>query len=155
MHRTTTTAALLVTVAVSALSGCVTVQHPAAPGPPRQTTPSLPTAPRPDGSTEPRVVQAPAQEALEMTGPSRHPKRRVPPPSHHPTAAPPVVHRPPAAPPAPPRPHAERPRRSHTTAPDLSRSLPATSDVCSLGRQYGGWPQDSPEAAICEQAYGH
>ncbi|MEV6120082.1 MULTISPECIES: hypothetical protein [unclassified Streptomyces] len=28
-------------------------------------------------------------------------------------------------------------------------------DVCALGRQLGGWRPGSPEAAICEQAYGH
>ncbi|MET9745443.1 hypothetical protein ABZZ92_07015 [Streptomyces ardesiacus] len=28
------------------------------------------------------------------------------------------------------------------------------ADVCSLGKQYGGWRPGSPEARICEQAYG-
>ncbi|MER6633057.1 hypothetical protein ABT301_33370, partial [Streptomyces sp. NPDC000987] len=59
VHRTTTTATLLLTVAVSALAGCVTVQRPPASGPP--------VAPRP----EPRTVQAPAREALTTTSPSR------------------------------------------------------------------------------------
>jgi hypothetical protein len=26
--------------------------------------------------------------------------------------------------------------------------------VCALGKQYGGWRKDSPEAVICERAYG-
>ncbi|MER6068353.1 hypothetical protein ABT187_05750 [Streptomyces sp. NPDC001817] len=153
MHRTTTTAALLVTVAVSALSGCVTVPRPATPAPQRDTAPSLPTAPRPDGSTKPRSVQAPAQEALEMTGPSRHPSPRPPTTPDHPTGPPRVVHRPPA----PPSHHAypEPPRHSRSTVPDPSRAAPKTPDVCALGRQYGGWRTDSPEAEICERAYGH
>ncbi|MER6736145.1 hypothetical protein [Streptomyces puniciscabiei] len=154
MHRTTTTAALLVTVAVSALTGCVTVPRPATPAPPRDTAPSLPTAPRPDGSTEPRAVQAPAQEALEMTGPSRHPKHRPPAAPRHPAEVPPAVHRPPAAAPAPPR-HREHPRQPHPTTPDLPNTAPKAPNVCALGKQYGGWRDDSPEAKICQQTYGH
>ncbi|MGW1916627.1 hypothetical protein ACWCQS_39465 [Streptomyces sp. NPDC002076] len=154
MHRTTTTTALLVTVAVSALSGCVTVQRPAAPAPPRDMAASLPTAPRPDGSAKPRMVQAPAQEALEMTGPSRRPRRATPATPQPTVEAPRVVHQPPAAPPAPSGPH-ERPRRSHTAAPDLSNAVPKAPNVCALGGQYGGWRADSPEAEICEQTYGH
>ncbi|MFF4691206.1 hypothetical protein [Streptomyces sp. NPDC001307] len=154
MHRTTTTAALLVTVAVSALSGCVTVQRPAPPAPPRDTAPSLPTAPRPDGSAKPRTVQAPAQEALEMTGPSRHPKHATPATPQHTVAAPPVVRRPPAAPPAPPRPR-EHPRRPQSPVPDLPNAVPKAPNVCALGRRYGGWRADSPEAEICERTYGH
>ncbi|MGW2648764.1 hypothetical protein ACWC2T_28515 [Streptomyces sp. NPDC001393] len=155
MHRTTTTAALLVTVAVSALSGCVTVPRPATPAAARDTGPSLPTAPRPDGSTKPRSVQAPAQEALEMTGPSRHPEHRPPdhrPPaaSRQPAGAPAAVHRPPTAPPAPPR-----PRRSQTPVRGLPNAVPKAPNVCTLGKEYGGWREDSPEAKICEQTYGH
>ncbi|WP_225839077.1 hypothetical protein [Streptomyces sp. NK08204] len=153
MHRTTTTAALLVTVAVSALSGCVTVPSPATPGgPPPGTAPTQPTAPRPDGSAAPRVVQAPAREALEMVGPSRHPEHREPVAPHPPGVAPPVTRRPPAPP--RPRPHPDRPRRTPVDTFDLSQPAPGTPDVCALGRQYGGWHRDSPEAAICEQAYG-
>ncbi|MEU2713056.1 hypothetical protein [Streptomyces sp. NPDC007205] len=157
MHRTTTTAVLLATVAVSALSGCVTVQRPASPAPPRDTAPSLPTAPRPDGSAEPRVVQAPAQEALEMTGPSHHPKHPGPATPQRRAEGAPVPHRPAAAPPAPPRRRArpEHHRRSHTADPNLPTSVPETPDVCALGRKYGGWRTDSPESVICDRAYGH
>ncbi|MDO0928757.1 hypothetical protein QQY24_26315 [Streptomyces sp. TG1A-8] len=147
MHRTTTTAALLVTVAVSALSGCMTVQRPAAPGPPPGTAPSQQTAPRPDGSTQSHPVQAPAREGLEKVGPSRAPRHSEP-------AAPPAAHRPPL-PPAAPRPRPDRPRRPYTDVPDLPRSVPNASDVCALGRKYGGWRRNSPEARICERAYGH
>ncbi|MFE9613568.1 hypothetical protein [Streptomyces sp. NPDC006012] len=154
MHRTTTAAALLVTVAVSALSGCVTVQRPPAAGPPG-TAPAQPPAPRPDGTTEPRVVQAPAREALEMVGPSRLPER--------PERAEPVAPSRPAATPAPrqppsprdrPRPHRAPAQPPHTDAPAPPGPGPVASDVCDLGKRYGGWRGDSPESRICEQAHG-
>jgi hypothetical protein len=160
VHRTTTTAALLVTVTVSALSGCVTVQHPAAPGPPPGTAPSLPSVPRPDGSTEPRVVQAPAKEALEMVGPSRPTHPAAPAVPRAPAPLPPAHHRPPAAPRAAtahPHPYPHTAHRSHSPQadlPGLSRSVPKPPDVCALGRQYGGWAADSPETRACEQTYG-
>ncbi|MFD5793923.1 hypothetical protein ACFWIO_10365 [Streptomyces diastatochromogenes] len=159
MHRTTTTAALLVTVAVSALSGCVTVPSPATPGPPPDTAPSQPTAPRPDGSAEPRVVQAPAREALAMVGPSKHPHHAHPSAApHRAPAAPPVTHRsptPPAHPRPHPHPHPDHPRKPRVDLPDVSQPVPKAPDVCALGKQYGGWRGDSPEAVICEQTYGH
>ncbi|MEV7980483.1 hypothetical protein [Streptomyces sp. NPDC086519] len=161
MHRTTTTAALLVTVTVSALSGCVTVQGPAAPGPPRGTAPSLASVPRPDGSAEPRVVQAPVKEALELVGPSRPAQRAAPAAPAAPRApapAPPAHHRPPAPPRATGRhPHSHPAHGSHSSRadlPGLPRSVPKAPDVCALGKQYGGWIADSPQARICEQAYG-
>ncbi|GAA3817177.1 hypothetical protein [Streptomyces chiangmaiensis] len=149
MHRTTTTAALLVTVAVSALSGCVTVQRPPAPDPP--PAPSRPSAPRPDGSTEPRVVQAPAREALEMVQPSEPPSpfhttpSSAPPP--HPGAAP-------SRPPADPQPRRTGPRTHVQLPPAVSEDLPRNADVCALGRRYGRWRADSPEAKICGSTYG-
>ncbi|MER5826255.1 hypothetical protein ABT086_29330, partial [Streptomyces mirabilis] len=61
MHRTTTAATLLVTMATAALSGCVTVQRPPAPTlPTAPTAPSRPSPPRPDGKAGPQIVQAPA-----------------------------------------------------------------------------------------------
>ncbi|MGW5651964.1 hypothetical protein [Streptomyces humi] len=159
MHRTTTTAALLVTVTVSALSGCVTVQRPAAPGPPPGTAPSQPSAPRPDGSADPKVVQAPAKEALEMVGPARPPDRRASGAPHTPPAPPPHVPPPPRTagsahpqPRARPLPH--RTRSSGADVPDVP-PVPKAPDVCALGKQYGGWRADSPQARICEQTYGH
>ena len=29
-----------------------------------------------------------------------------------------------------------------------------SSDVCALGKKYGGWRPDSPESKICDQTYG-
>ncbi|MFF4015688.1 hypothetical protein [Streptomyces sp. NPDC001843] len=157
MHRTTTTAALLATVAVSALSGCVTVQRPPAPGPPQGSAPSQAPVPRPDGSAQPRAVQAPVREALEMVGPSRHPQQRTS-PAPRPPVDPPTTRQPPSRvqpPPHPhPRPHRRRPpEQPHIEVPDFSRTAPKSPDVCALGRKYGGWRPDSPEATICEQAY--
>ncbi|WNM33830.1 hypothetical protein RKE30_27390 [Streptomyces sp. Li-HN-5-11] len=159
MHRTTTTAALLVTVAVSALSGCVTVQRPPAADPP--AAPARSSAPRPDGSAEPRVVQAPAREALEHVGPTRPPKpaerttapavsaplaeQRRPPSAHHHGRHP--SHRVPA-------PHHRRPPQPRGESHGGARPAPHATDVCALGRQYGGWKADSPAARICGQAYG-
>ncbi|MGW0188521.1 hypothetical protein ACWDV7_22515 [Streptomyces sp. NPDC003362] len=169
MHRTTTTATLLVTVAVTALSGCVTVQRPPAPGPP--AAPSGPVAPRPDRRAEPQIVQAPAREALELVGPPRRPEhpaaepRRPHPHTPAPAAQPP---KPRTAPP-PEQPPARRPqsRPAHpprTNAPDIPAPVPkditkdvpkGPQDVCALGRKYGGWHADSPEATICRGTYGH
>ncbi|MFJ6563332.1 hypothetical protein ACIQMV_26410 [Streptomyces sp. NPDC091412] len=161
MHRTTTTATLLVSAAVSALSGCVTVERPPAPGPAAATTTPLSVA-RPDGSAGHPAVQAPAREALEHIGNPRHSatpaepaqapsagappgKRQPPAPAHSPSPAP--AHAAPRHPrPAPP-PRAQLPGPKH--------ALPPNADLCALGRQYGGWKPDSPETRICHQTYNH
>ncbi|MEU5347399.1 hypothetical protein AB0H18_42430 [Streptomyces sp. NPDC020766] len=150
MHRTATTATLLVTVAVSAVSGCVTVQRPLAPGAPSAPAPA--SEPRPGGRAEPQIVQAPAREALEMIGPSRRPSapastpRRTTPPA--PAAAPAAPPRRAAADP-PRRPEPQRPERP--AVPRQPRATaPVGADVCALGRQYGGWNPDSPQATICK-----
>jgi hypothetical protein len=165
VHRTTTTATLLVTVAVSALSGCVTVQRPPASGPP--AAPTKPSAPRPDGRAEPQVVQAPAREALEMIGPSRHPDPTEPAPHPAHRSAPTAAQQPPV-PRSHPHPH-PHPRQAHpkphhphhakpqpgVEIPDVTQQVPKnTADVCALGRKYGGWKADSPESLICKQSYG-
>lgn len=163
VHRTTTTATLLLTVAVSALTGCTTVGGRAADGPPGAGARS--SAPRPDGPAEPRVVQAPAREALEMIGPSPTPEGAggKPHPARTP-ATPSTPHPPPAAGPGrqPARPPAPGPTRAPAAPRPGAPGVPGTSgqgtggkaDVCSLGKQYGGWRPGSPEARICEQAYG-
>ncbi|MEV6741194.1 hypothetical protein AB0N14_31510 [Streptomyces sp. NPDC051104] len=148
MHRTTTTATLLVSVAVSALAGCVTVQRPPNPGPPPAS--SRPSSPRPDGSGEPRVVQAPAREALEMVGPSPRPSPPPAVPDRAARPAPAEPHRTAGAPPPKqtrPAPHVEVP-------PAVSDAFPKDTGVCALGRRYGGWKPDSPEATICRDTYG-
>ena len=141
---------------VSAHSGCGTVQRPAAPDPPPGTAPSLPSVPRPDGSAEPKVVQAPVKEALEMVGPSRPPARPSAGPPHTPGPPPtPAPPRPPAGRAATPHPQPHRTHTPRTDLPDVTGSVPKAPDVCALGKQYGGWRADSPQARICEQPYGH
>jgi len=166
VHRTTTTATLLVTVAVSALSGCVTIQHPTAPGPPPAPShaPSQPSAPRPGGRAEPQIVQAPTREALELTGPDHKPPQapKAPYEPHHPAASAPPP--PPAAAPAPPprrtqpKQRPPKPERRHSKPraelPDVSRPVRENTDVCALGKKYGGWGKDSPQTVICKEAYG-
>nr|WP_122620987.1 hypothetical protein [Streptomyces sp. Tu 4128] len=169
VHRTRTTATLLVTLAVTALTGCTTVHGPAAADPASAGARSQ--APRPDAAAEPRVVQAPAREALEMIGPSPTPDRgaREPRAAKPPAAGPPPQEAPsprarpeprprPARPQTPARP--ERPRVPGPEAPALphapstGRDTGRNTDVCSLGKRYGGWRPGSPESRICEQAYG-
>ncbi|MEU9367865.1 hypothetical protein AB0D78_44560 [Streptomyces avermitilis] len=153
MHRTTTTATLLVTAAVTVLSGCVTVQRLPAPAP--SVAPPRPSVPRPDGSGEPQVVQAPAREALELIEPSHRPSptaaapHRTPPPAR--ASAPATVPRRPHADP-PAKPAQPEPRDVVPTA--VSTLIPKNRDVCALGRKYGGWQPDSPEATICKRTYG-
>ncbi|MFF7853687.1 hypothetical protein [Streptomyces sp. NPDC007904] len=160
MHRKTTTATLLVTVAVSALSGCVTVQRPALPGSP--AAPSRASEPGPVGQTETQVVQAPAREALEMVGPSR-PAKALATPSHRsaPTTAPAERKAPPGhgtgRSRAESRPGASGPtRRPPVDLPVVPEGGDGRggADLCALGRKYGGWRPDSPEAALCEKTYG-
>ncbi|MFE4703419.1 hypothetical protein ACFRIC_40825 [Streptomyces sp. NPDC056738] len=153
MHRTTTTATLLVAVAVTALSGCVTVQRPSASASP--AAPARHSAPRADSKEGPRIVQAPAREALERVGPSPKPSTEAA--ARHRPAPPPRA----AAPPAPPR-HARpvpRPEPRHprhrTAVPPGAPAVPKRPDVCALGRKYGGWKADSPEAVLCAKTYGH
>ncbi|GAA0637754.1 hypothetical protein GCM10009535_12770 [Streptomyces thermocarboxydovorans] len=161
VHRTTTAATLAVTVALSALTGCVTVQRPAAPGP---AAPSQSPLARSDGRTGPQIVQAPAREALEMVGPSRRPTKgpaslspRGNPATPAPRGTAPADDRPQQRPRATPRPD----RTPHRPPVDLSgipeqarRDLRSTPDICGLGKRYGGWRADSPETVICRNAYG-
>nr|WP_202437745.1 hypothetical protein [Streptomyces sp. SID5910] len=152
----------MVTVAVSALAGCTTVQPVSGPA-----AGARPSAPHPDGPAEPRVVQAPAREALERTGPSPSADRATGEPRRTADPSAPASRRPPAARPEPrPRPaRPETPRRPgtgaqepHVQVPDLPKptggGTGTGAGLCSLGSQYGGWRPGSPEAVICEQTYG-
>ncbi|MDT0388973.1 hypothetical protein [Streptomyces dubilierae] len=176
MHRTTTTATLLVTVAVSALAGCTTVQRPSAPGAP--AAPSRPPLPQPEGRTETQIVQAPAREALQLieeasrrpapatpgadastTRPVASPAATSPrqrPSGRHDAARPRPARpdRPEPADDTPQRPRAELPDVSESVRQDVHRQVPGGTDVCALGRRYGGWRADSPEATICRDTYG-
>ncbi|MFF5480523.1 hypothetical protein ACFY5C_24725 [Streptomyces sp. NPDC012935] len=165
MHRTTTTATLLVTVAVSALSGCTTVERP--PTSEAPAAPSRPSAPQPSGHRDPEIVQAPAREALAFIGPSRRPTPSAsaarsaspgsPPPAHTPPATDARPHSRPERH-EPRRPAPEEPKAPPFKIPDVPDStrpdVPKNTNVCALGKQYGGWRADSPESRICEQTYG-
>ncbi|MEW2392657.1 hypothetical protein AB0933_30270 [Streptomyces venezuelae] len=167
MHRSTTTAALLVSVAVSAVAsaavtGCTSVERPSGPGPAVATAPQ--PAPRTDGEQRPKVVQAPAREALQRMDPPR-----VPAPRRTDTAVGTGPEPTPSAPSLPrtdrrnPAPAAAPARRPSPARPDAGATRPApagvpaapVTDVCALGEAYGKWRPNSPEAVICRDAYGH
>ncbi|MGW0845739.1 hypothetical protein ACWD26_37525 [Streptomyces sp. NPDC002787] len=164
MHRPTTTATLLVAVAVSALTGCVTPQHP--PSPQVPPVPSRPSEPRPDGTTETQIVQAPAREALELIGPPRKPTPSAS-KTQKPAPPPPATTTPTPAAPPPPQDERQGPRERHVPPPgsrphvevpplpkDIPTEPPKNSDVCALGHKYGGWGKDTPQAVICKDVYG-
>ncbi|MFC9244563.1 hypothetical protein ACFT7S_11195 [Streptomyces sp. NPDC057136] len=151
MHRTRITVKLLVGVAVTAVSGCVSVGPQAAVPPPR------PETSRPIQDVAPQIVQPPVRESLES----------LPDPTPSASATPPEA--PSAADRAEPRaPQQRRPAQAPTRrAPHQAPRVPPVgvpaapdssltgTDVCALGRGYGGWPAGSAEARICEESYGH
>ncbi|MFI7388807.1 hypothetical protein [Streptomyces sp. NPDC049813] len=152
MLRKPSSAALLLTAAAAVTataSGCVSVRAPVAPDPsgPSVTAP----VPRPEGHAGRPLVQAPAREALKRTGPSPRPAPAAP------RTAAPVPPPRPAAPVrrAAPRPAARTPAPRRAPAPAATpKAPPTTTDVCALGRKYGGWDPDSPQSVICRGAYG-
>ncbi|WEH32369.1 hypothetical protein PZB75_02595 [Streptomyces sp. AM 4-1-1] len=149
MHRTRIIAKFLVGVAaVTALSGCVSVS-------PQQGVPARTGISHPDRNVAPQIARPPVRDTLEAVP--------DPVPSH---IRPTTERQSPAAGPAEPDP----PRRHHTgttnphhhRAPD-TRPAPVLTlpggpvggaDVCALGRGYGRWPANSPQARICEETYG-
>ncbi|MHC5258272.1 hypothetical protein ACYSUO_10320 [Streptomyces sp. UC4497] len=158
MPRTPSSTTFLLTAAAAVTavtaSGCVSVRPPATPKAPSPSV-SAP-APRPEGHADHPVVQAPAREAMEQLKPST--------PQHTPARHP--EQPPQATAPTPPRPAPRATQAPHrTTAPDprtgpetrhvkKAPKVPAQTDVCALGRRYGGWDPDSPQAAICRDTYG-
>jgi hypothetical protein len=166
-------------VAVSALTGCVTVQRPPVSGPPPTAPAQLPGpgGARPDGQAEPPIVQAPAQEALSMIDPSRSskpggtaPRDRAPgatvasaPPQDRQPAHPHPAHPERRAHPEPWHPAAPHHRQPRVEIPDVAKAVPRSvpksvpkspKDVCALGRKYGRWQEGSPESVICDGTYG-
>ncbi|MEW1687104.1 hypothetical protein ACIQOF_21145 [Streptomyces sp. NPDC091265] len=151
MHRTRTTVKLLVGVAVTALSGCVSVQ-------PQPSAPPAPGPSRPAQDLAPQVVRPPVRDTLEA----------LPDPKPSPSAGGRAAAVPPAAGRAgtrlpeqqnrsgAPRP---RPREAAPAAPVPVRVPPRPArltgtDLCALGRGYGHWPAGSPQSRICDDAYG-
>ncbi|MER6118510.1 hypothetical protein [Streptomyces sp. NPDC001743] len=146
MHRTRTTVKLLVGVAVTALSGCVSV-------PPQPSAPPRPESSRPAQDLAPQVVRPPVRDTLEA----------LPEPKSSPSASRRTAHAPPATrregprPPRQPRPGQIRPQPRRAAPPVPAPALPAPvtpADVCALGRGYGHWPAGSPQSRICDDTYG-
>ncbi|RPK36658.1 hypothetical protein EES39_31420 [Streptomyces sp. ADI92-24] len=152
MHRTRTTVKLLVAVAVTALSGCVSVQ-------PRPSAPPTPAADRPAQDLAPQIGRPPVRDTLEAV-PAPEPSPATPgTASATPAAARPAV---PQAVPRAPRPRHHhgpahpRPRRAVPAVPVPVLPAPVTGkDVCALGRGYGHWPAGSAQSRICDHTYGH
>ncbi|MFE2502454.1 hypothetical protein [Streptomyces rubiginosohelvolus] len=157
MQRTRITAKLLVGLAVTAVSGCVSV----APGSVSSPPPG-PGATGPAQDVAPQIVQPPAREGLEVvpdpTRPAARPSSPAPPAADSPAetrrAGPGGAARPPERADPPQRRAPDRaPRVPSVAVPALPR-VPGGADVCALGRGYGGWPAGSPQARICSEAYG-
>ncbi|MFI8933525.1 hypothetical protein ACIG3E_38395 [Streptomyces sp. NPDC053474] len=165
MRRTTTTMALLVSVTVSAVSGCVGVSVDRAAAD-RGKAPSGPAVRPPRTGDRPpaRATQPPARERLQRAAPPSAPPRRVLRPASPaaPAPAPPPRAVAPDEPPAPararpeqPRPsaprHGPRPRETPHGPPPRPRGEPG---VCALARRHAHWDPDSPQAVICREVYG-
>lgn len=151
MHRTSNTVKLLVGVAVTALSGCVSVQ-------PQPSAPPRPGPTRPAQHLTPQIARPPVRDVLEAVP--------DPKPSPSPSAGRPAPAGPAAARQSEPRPPQQRNRAGATRAqprhaapavpvPAPALRVPVTGrDVCALGRGYGRWPAGSPQSRICDEAYG-
>ncbi|MFJ6833946.1 hypothetical protein [Streptomyces sp. NPDC091209] len=50
-----------------------------------------------------------------------------------------------------PRPEPRHPQPRVAGTPEVLKR----SDVCALGRKYGGWNVDSPASVICGRTYGN
>ncbi|MEV8566490.1 hypothetical protein AB0436_13075 [Streptomyces sp. NPDC051322] len=46
-------------------------------------------------------------------------------------------------------------RAARLLPPHAAPRPAATVDVCALGKTYGGWRPDSPQAQICRRTYGN
>ncbi|MFF2009799.1 hypothetical protein ACFVWY_12080 [Streptomyces sp. NPDC058195] len=156
MQRTRITVSLLVGMAATALSGCVSV----GPGP---DAPPRPHASGPAQELSPQIALPPVHDSLEALPvpepsaprpPSAAPPRTAavtPPGTHRPRSGAPWQQRHPAA--THPRP---RPVPPAVTAPVPVPPPPASgTGVCALGRGYGHWPAGSPQSRICDDTYGH
>ncbi|MEV8457622.1 hypothetical protein AB0467_33745 [Streptomyces sp. NPDC052095] len=157
MQRTRITVSLLVGMAATTLSGCVSVgpgpdipPRPHSSGPAQRLSPQIvlppvhdslealpvpePSTPRPSSAAPPRATSAPSAPRRSVPRApwrQRHPVTTRPLP--RPVPVPPVVTAPVPVPPPP---------------------APGTG-ICALGRGYGHWPAGSPQSRICDNTYGH
>jgi len=147
----TTTVKVLVGVAVTTLSGCVSVT-------PQQGVPPRPghTSPSPD--LAPQIARPPVHDSLVVepgAGPSASSSSPAPGPSPAARHAAPPEPRRPWQPPAAKHPRT-RPVPPVASVPVPVLPAPVTGrGVCSLGRGYGHWPAGSPQSRICDETYGH
>ncbi|MFF9352280.1 hypothetical protein [Streptomyces sp. NPDC014734] len=148
MQRTRTTVKLLVGVAVTALSGCVSVT-------PQQGVPPRPGNSRPAQDLTPQTARPPVHDSLaavEGTEPSAAASAPAP-------GASPDTRRVAPRPPRRPRhPAPTRPRQAPPVVSVPAPRLPAPvtgKGVCAMGRGYGHWPAGSPQSRICDDTYGH
>ncbi|WP_329458924.1 hypothetical protein [Streptomyces sp. NBC_01497] len=177
MRRARTTTMLLISaagVAVTAVSGCVSVSpdRPLAQG--QSPGASAPGRDTPDVRSQ--IVQAPVREALEIAQPpSPTPTAPRPAAQSAPEPGPGQQHvapRPPARDRAPETHHRVRPheaggagagrhdRPQERGGPRADRPAPGAAPVgaagvCELGETYGHWPAGSPQARICHETYRH
>lgn len=151
VQRTRIAVQLLVGVAVTAVSGCVSVEPQPGLAPRPQTS-------RPVQDLAPQIVRPPVRDTLEAL-PDPKPSEAASGPA---VGAPSETRR--SAPRAPQqgqhpgvigRWRAHAPRAVPAPVPGLPSSPATGSDVCALGRGYGGWPAGSPQSRICEDTYGH
>ncbi|WP_328890161.1 hypothetical protein [Streptomyces sp. NBC_00316] len=150
MQRTRIAVKLLVGVAVTAVSGCVSVEHQPGHAPRPETS-------RPARDLAPQIARPPVRDTLESLPdpkPSAQASETAPGAlsdtrrtgqrtrqGEHPGGVLP------------------RPRQAPRVAPAPVPAMPASpvtgADVCALGRGYGGWPAGSTPSRICEDSYGH
>ncbi|XIG78242.1 hypothetical protein C1N81_36800 [Streptomyces sp. SGAir0957] len=137
-------------------------------GPARPSPPVTAPAPRPDGHAGRPLVEAPVREALRRTGRAPHHAPAAPGTGEPQTGSPHGAAAHAEKPPTAPRPAARRPPRRTAPAPKppprgaapgpaarpVAPKPPARTDVCALGRAYGHWAPDSPQAVICRDTYG-
>ncbi|MFF9510578.1 hypothetical protein ACF1BU_29365 [Streptomyces sp. NPDC014724] len=150
MQRTRITVKLLVGVAVTTLSGCVSVA-------PQADVPARPGNSRPGQDLAPQIMPPPAHDRLEaVPGPRASVSASAPTIGTSPDSRRAAPHAQRQRNPA----EAARPRTRHAppavTAPAPALPAPVSgTDVCALGRGYGHWPAGSPQSRICENTYGH
>lgn len=152
--RHVTEKVLLVGVAVSAFSGCMTVPGSSTPG--GDTRPGSASESPGKSAASPKAAKPSPREGGSRPDPDRtRPDRRQ-------TDAAPGAAEPPPAPeraaePAPaPAPPGQLPEvGGGGKAPEVRLPAPREApDLCGLGRQFGQWTPDSAEARICQQNYG-
>lgn len=148
VQRTRIAVQLLVGVAVTAVSGCVSVEPQPGLAPRPQTS-------RPVQDLAPQIVRPPVRDTLEAL-PDPKPSEAASGPA---VGAPSETRR--SAPQQGQHPgvigrwRAHAPRAVPAPVPALPSSPATGSDVCALGRGYGDWPAGSPQSRICEDTYGH